>query len=249
MVNWRNTLALGAGAALICSATLFAQGERKLNDAEKKEFQAIVKIVDGPPAGQPASNDLGLAWIQNDLLKAQGNMQYVPFSVSVDTSKLTGKSRLALLARGREESPGRDRQRRQERQEEERLRLRGPGDIERRDCRGRDEHQPVVHRPGWRLRRRGHGEGADEEGKERAGAEDGSHPPERRGPQFVGRRVHDQHRHRGHLHRAARRAAHTSAASRPALRDGRHGDRSSAHLQVHQAGRTVDLRADLQRAD
>jgi hypothetical protein len=85
-------VALGAAAAIVCSATLLAQGERKLNDAEKKEFQAIVKVVDGPPAGQPASNDLGLTWVQNDLLKAQGNLQYVPFTVSVDASKVSGKT-------------------------------------------------------------------------------------------------------------------------------------------------------------
>jgi hypothetical protein len=90
MVNWRSALALSAGA-LVCSATLAAQGERKLNDAEKKEIQAIVKIVDGPAAAQPA-NDLGLTWVHNDLLKAQGNMQYVPFTVSVDTSKMSAKA-------------------------------------------------------------------------------------------------------------------------------------------------------------
>jgi len=91
MVNWRSALALSTGAALICSTLLSAQ-ERKLNDAEKKEIQAIVKIVDGPAAGQPASNDLGLTWVHNDLLKAQGNMQYVPFTVSIDTSKVSAKS-------------------------------------------------------------------------------------------------------------------------------------------------------------
>jgi hypothetical protein len=92
MVNLRSAIALGTGAAVICSATLFAQGERKLNDAEKKEFQAIVKVVDGPPAGQPTANDIALTWVHNDLLKAQGNLQYVPFTVSVDSSKLSAKT-------------------------------------------------------------------------------------------------------------------------------------------------------------
>jgi hypothetical protein len=92
MVNWRSALALSAGAALVCSATILAQGERKLNDTEKKEIQAIVKIVDGPATGQPAANDLGLAWVHSDLLKAQGNMQYVPFTVSVDSAKVSAKS-------------------------------------------------------------------------------------------------------------------------------------------------------------
>jgi len=92
MVNWRSAFALSAGAALLCSTALIAQGERKLNDTEKKEIQAIVKMIDGPPAGQPTSNDLALAWVHSDLLKAQGNMQYVPFTVSVDASKVSAKS-------------------------------------------------------------------------------------------------------------------------------------------------------------
>ncbi|MGE3177065.1 MAG: hypothetical protein AB7O32_06325, partial [Vicinamibacterales bacterium] len=90
MVNWRSALALGVGALLIYSAPLLAQ-ERKLNDAQKKDFQAIVKMVDGPATGQPASNDIGLTWVQNDLLKAQGNMQFVPFTVSIDASKMASK--------------------------------------------------------------------------------------------------------------------------------------------------------------
>ena len=104
MLNWRSAVALGVTAALVGSATLFAQGERKLNDAEKKEFQAIVKIVDGPPAGQPASNDLGLTWVHNDLLKAQNNLEYVPFTVSVDASKVPGKQ-LALYWRVVDKNP------------------------------------------------------------------------------------------------------------------------------------------------
>jgi len=55
-------------------------------------MQAIIKIVDGPATGQPTSNDLGLTWVHHDLLKAQGNMQYVPFTVSIDTSKISAKS-------------------------------------------------------------------------------------------------------------------------------------------------------------
>lgn len=92
MVNWRSLLALGIGAALTTSATVSAQGERKLNDTEKKEFQAIVKVVDDPNTVASSSNDLGLGWVGNDLLKAQGNMEYVPFSVTLDASKPANKS-------------------------------------------------------------------------------------------------------------------------------------------------------------
>ncbi len=104
MVNWRSALALGVAAAFSGSAILSAQGERKLNDLEKKEFQTIVKVVDGPPAGQPTSNDLALTWVKNDLLKAQGNLQYVPFTVSVDTAQVPGKQ-LALYWRVVDKNP------------------------------------------------------------------------------------------------------------------------------------------------
>lgn len=76
--------------AVACSAAVFAQNEKKQSDAQKKEIQNIVKIVDGVAAGQPAPNDLSLAWVREDLLKAQGNKQYVPFTVSIDPSKVSG---------------------------------------------------------------------------------------------------------------------------------------------------------------
>lgn len=104
MVNRRSALALGVAAALVASASLLAQGERKLNEVEKKEFQAIVKVVDGPPAGQPAANDLGLAWVHNDLLKAQNEMQYVPFTIAVDAAKIPGKQ-VALYWRVVDKNP------------------------------------------------------------------------------------------------------------------------------------------------
>ena len=42
-------------------------------------------------AGQAPANDLAMSWVRNDLLKAQGNKEYVPFTITLDTSKLTGK--------------------------------------------------------------------------------------------------------------------------------------------------------------
>ncbi len=75
--------------AVALSAGLLAQ-EKKQSDAQKKEIQNIVKIVDGVAAGQPAPNDLSLAWVHEDVLKAQNNKEYVPFTVSVDPSKVAG---------------------------------------------------------------------------------------------------------------------------------------------------------------
>jgi hypothetical protein len=83
------------GVVLAFSAAPFAQEKqenKKQTDAQKKEIQGLVKIVDGIAAGQPAPNDLALAWVHQDMLKAQGNKEYVPFTVSVDPAKITGNS-------------------------------------------------------------------------------------------------------------------------------------------------------------
>src|SRR5579864_3745302 len=79
------------GVTLAFSAAVSAQkDDKKQSDAQKKEIQNIVKIVDGVASGQPAPNDVDLKWVHEDMLKAQGNKEYVPFTVSVDPSKITG---------------------------------------------------------------------------------------------------------------------------------------------------------------
>jgi hypothetical protein len=80
---------------LASSIALLAQAppnkeDKKKSDAQNKEIQNVVKIVDVIAAGQPAPNDLSLAWIREDVLKAQGSKEYVPFTVSVDASKVSG---------------------------------------------------------------------------------------------------------------------------------------------------------------
>jgi hypothetical protein len=77
-------------SAFASSAAVFAQNDKKQTDAQKKEIQNIVKIVDSVAAGQPAPNDLSLAWVRADMLKAQGNKEYVPFTISIDPSKVSG---------------------------------------------------------------------------------------------------------------------------------------------------------------
>src|ERR1700704_2466051 len=94
MVNRRIVTALSVTVALAWSAALVAQkkDDKKQSDAQKKEIQDIVRVVDGVSAGQPAPNDLGLAWVHEDFLKATGNKEYIPFTVSYDASKVTGSN-------------------------------------------------------------------------------------------------------------------------------------------------------------
>jgi len=79
-------------AALLFSTGVIAQKkvEKKQDDAQKKEIQSVVKVVDDVANGQPAPNDLSLTWVRSDFLKAQGNKEYVPFTVAIDPSKISG---------------------------------------------------------------------------------------------------------------------------------------------------------------
>jgi hypothetical protein len=92
MTHRRRLYPLLALIVLASTIAVFAQGkdDKKKTDAQNKEIQNIVKLVDGIAAGQPAPNDLSLSWVREDVLKAQGNKEYVPFTVSIDASKLGG---------------------------------------------------------------------------------------------------------------------------------------------------------------
>ena len=91
MVIRRRAYALASVALLLTASSLLAQAKeqtRKLSNDEKKELQAISTMLS---TGQAPANDLSLAWSGNDLLKAQGNKEYVPFTITLDPTKLTGK--------------------------------------------------------------------------------------------------------------------------------------------------------------
>ncbi len=101
MVVNRRGLALSAATVMILSAALVAQkrDDKKQSDQQKKDTLDIVKIADGVAAGQPATNDLGLAWGHEDYLKATGNKEYVPFTLTFDPSKIASGSNVALYWR------------------------------------------------------------------------------------------------------------------------------------------------------
>jgi hypothetical protein len=92
MKQRRGAFAILVLVVFASSLALFAQSkdDKKKDEAQKKEIQNIVKIVDEMAAGQPAPNDLSINWLREDVLKAQGNKEYVPFTVTIDPSKLGG---------------------------------------------------------------------------------------------------------------------------------------------------------------
>jgi hypothetical protein len=100
MLTLRRAVAICA-VAVAFSGTLFAQNRNqkpqpnqppKLTNAQKAELTAIAQSIDAVAAGQPAPNDLSLSWARQDLLKAQGGKQYVPFTVTIDPAAAAGKT-------------------------------------------------------------------------------------------------------------------------------------------------------------
>ena len=61
--------------------------EKKHEEAQQKEIQGLVKLVDAAAAGQPAPADFPIQF-QNDFLKAQEGRTYVPFTLTIDQTKL-----------------------------------------------------------------------------------------------------------------------------------------------------------------
>jgi hypothetical protein len=97
MVIRRPTLALAA-AALLMTSSAYAQPKeqtRKLSNDEKKELTTISTMLG---KGEAPANDLALTWVGSDLLKAQGNKEYVPFTITLDPTKLSG-NKVALYWR------------------------------------------------------------------------------------------------------------------------------------------------------
>jgi len=87
----RQSIVTVSAFALAASVSVVAQQkDKKQDEAQKREIQSVVKVVDDAAAGQPGPNDFSIAWVREDMLKAQGNKEYVPFTVSIDPSKVTG---------------------------------------------------------------------------------------------------------------------------------------------------------------
>jgi hypothetical protein len=87
-------------AAFVCG-TAYAgtqkKDDKKQQEAQQREAQALVKAVDAAVSGQPAPSDIPIQF-QNDFLKAQDGMIYIPFTLTIDAAKLPVQS-VALYIR------------------------------------------------------------------------------------------------------------------------------------------------------
>ena len=73
----------------------------RLEDAQRKEGQALVRLADDAMAGR-ASSDFAIGW-RNDFFKAQTGT-FVPFTVTIDRSSLTAANALMYVRAARREA-------------------------------------------------------------------------------------------------------------------------------------------------
>jgi hypothetical protein len=94
----RRVFAAGLASALVLSVAVFAQNDKKADDALKKEGQALSKLADPALASQVGPNDFNVAWAREDFLKGPKDKEFVPFTITLDPTKV-GAENLALYWR------------------------------------------------------------------------------------------------------------------------------------------------------
>jgi hypothetical protein len=72
-----------------------AEDSRQVEQAQREEGDAILSLADAVMAGKPAPSDFAVSW-QNDFVKAQRGT-FVPFTLTVDASRLARRSALVYV--------------------------------------------------------------------------------------------------------------------------------------------------------
>lgn len=95
----RRVLAPCVALLIAATPTVFAQRNNNRQQqqqqppqrtaAEQQDIEALVRSVEAVSAGQPAPTDIPVTWQGNHFVKGQGGDTYIPFTLSVDRSKLT----------------------------------------------------------------------------------------------------------------------------------------------------------------
>ena len=93
-------LTVGSGAAvLMAQGAPKNQKEAKRSKAEQIDFDTLTMIVDNTEAGRPAgAADISVTWESNHFFRAPDGTTYVPFTVTLDKSKLAAPTAALYLA-------------------------------------------------------------------------------------------------------------------------------------------------------
>jgi hypothetical protein len=75
----------------------------KVEEANRKEGEALLNLADAAMTGRPAPSDFAIGW-RNDFLKAQPGT-FVPFTVTVERARLSAPSALMYVRAARRDKP------------------------------------------------------------------------------------------------------------------------------------------------
>lgn len=89
----RRLVTLAVVVAFLGSASsVFAQKQPKRTDAERRDIQTLVRLVDDVAEGKTqAPTDVAITWDSNHFVKGAGGATYIPFTVAVDTAQIPSK--------------------------------------------------------------------------------------------------------------------------------------------------------------
>ena len=89
MTRRRRVSAVGLCSALVLSVGLFAQTDKKTDEALKKDTQALSKLADAALAARGGPNDFNVTWVNEDFLKGPKDKEFVLFNITLDPTKAT----------------------------------------------------------------------------------------------------------------------------------------------------------------
>jgi hypothetical protein len=89
----------GASPALLAQQQLSKRDQEKQSQAQQKDLQALVQLVDAVNAGkQPAPTDVAIAWDSNHFVKAGDGGTIVPFTLTIDAAKVPAGAAMYVRA-------------------------------------------------------------------------------------------------------------------------------------------------------
>ena len=106
----RRVLIVAVAVASLTGASVLAQQQQQNNQPnrrdqekrsqqEQRDIQALVQLVDAVATGkQPTPTDVGVTWVGNHFVKGAGDATYIPYTVTIDASKLAAPG-VALYVR------------------------------------------------------------------------------------------------------------------------------------------------------
>ena len=92
-------LTIGIGSSAMLAQKADDKKEVKRTKAEQVDLDTLAMVVDNTLAGRGgATSDIGVTWDSNHFFRAPDGSTYIPFTVTVDKSKLAAPTAAAYLA-------------------------------------------------------------------------------------------------------------------------------------------------------